>query len=59
MNIKLKLQLKQEMPLRQQKSAEKGLQEYLVSRPNPISVVLRMDITLIRKISINVFYGET
>ena len=43
---------------RQQKSA-KGPQKYLISRSNPISVILSMDVPLIRKTTINVFYGET
>ena len=29
------------MPSRQQKSAKKDPQQYLISRPNPISVILR------------------
>ena len=46
------------MPFQQQKSTKKGPQEYLISRPNPISVILRMDVPLIRKTSVSVFYGE-
>ena len=33
-------------------------QNYVISRPNPISVMLRMDIPLIRKTSPSIFYGE-
>ena len=43
---------------RQQKSAKKGPQKYLIRRSNPISVILSMDVPLIRKTTINVFYGE-
>ena len=49
---------KQEMPSRQQTSAKKGPQKYLTIRPNPISVILRMDVSLIRKTCVSVFYGE-
>ena len=46
------------MPSRQQKSAKKGPQEDLISRPDHISVILRMDVPLIRKMSVSAFYGE-
>ena len=46
------------MPSRQQKSAKKGPQEYLISRPNPISVILRMKVPLISKTSVSVFTGK-
>ena len=51
--------IKQEMPSRYQKFAKKGLQKYLISKQNPISGILRMDLPLIKKTSISVFYGET
>ena len=39
----------QEMPSQQQKSTKKDAQDYLISRPNHISVNLRMGVALIRK----------
>ena len=46
---------KQERPSRQQKSVKKGPEEYFISRPNPISAILRMDVPLIRKSSVSAF----
>ena len=48
------------MPFGQQKYAEKGPQEYLISRstPIPISWILRMDDPLIRKTFAGVFTGK-
>ena len=37
---------KQEMPSLQQKSAKKGPQKYLISRPNPVSIIFKIDVTL-------------
>ena len=37
------------------KTAKSGPQEYLESRPKPISVHLRMDVPLIRKTFVSVF----
>ena len=45
----------QEMPFWHEKSAKKGPQKYLLSRPNLISVILRMDVPLIRKTCVSVF----
>ena len=50
----------------QHRSAKKGLQKYVisrpnpisVSRPNPISVILRIDLPLIKKTSASVFTGK-
>ena len=46
------------MSSRHQKSARNAPQNYVISKPNPISVMLRMDIPLIRKTSVSIFYGE-
>ena len=35
--------VKQEVPSQRRKSAKKSLQKYLISRPNPVPVILRMD----------------
>ena len=43
----------------QRKPAKKDPQEYLTTRPNPISAFLRMIVPLIRKMSASGFYGET
>ena len=37
---------------------KKGPQMYVMSRPNPISVILRMDFPLVRKASVSVFTGR-
>ena len=42
----------------QQKSTEKDPEEYLISRPNPISVIFRIDVPLIRKTSVKSFTGK-
>ena len=46
------------MPSPQQKSAKKTPQKYLISRPNPISVILRMDFPWSRKRLSGVFKGK-
>ena len=55
---KKQLRIKQQMSSQQQKSAKKGPEKNLISRPNPISVILRMDVPLIRKTPVGVFNKE-
>ena len=38
---------------------DKDTKRYLISRPNPISVILRRDVPLTRKMSLGDFYKET